>query len=141
MSLVTGNKCSSSTEFHATGRSAFSVLSFGYAQPELTVKHKALSEAGFTVTTLSEFGAVKELIAAEGYRFKLLIIGFKVPQQEREALAELFHRNKTGRNVIFFYRGSISNAEKATAVLSERGSPQNLLDAACAMHSRNGKAG
>lgn len=138
MSLVTGNKCSLSTEFHATGRSAFSVLSFGYAQPELTVKHTALSEAGFTVTSLSEFGAVKQLIATDGQRFKLLIVGPKVPQQEREALAELFHRNKPGRNVIFFYRGSISNAEKATAVLSERGSPLNLLDAVCAIHGRNG---
>ena len=139
MSLVTGNKCSLSTEFGAASRSAFSILSFGYAQPELTVKHTALSEAGFTVTSLSEFRAVKDLIATEGDRFKLLIVGPKVPQSEREALAELFHRNSSGRNVIFFYRGSISNTEKATAVLSERGSPQNLLDAVCAIHSRNGK--
>lgn len=140
MSSVTGNKSSLSTGFRETGRSAFSLLLFGYAQPELKVKHKALSEAGFTVMTISGFTAVKDLIASERERFNILIIGHKVPQQEREALAELFHRNKAGRNVIFFYRGSISNAEKATAVLSERGSPQNLVDAVRAIHGHNGKA-
>ena len=91
------------------------------------------------MTSVSDFSAVEELIATRGDTFNLLIIGPNVPQQERETLAELFHRNNSEGHVIFFYRGSIRNAEKATAVLSERGSPQNLLDAVCAIQSRNHK--
>lgn len=117
------------------------ILSFGYSAPELTCKHQALVGVGFNVTSLSEFSAVKSAINKQGRQFRFLLVGPVVPPAQRAAVAELFRGCNSRGVVIFFYRGSISNAEQATAVLSERGSPRNLIDAIQALLGRGDDSG
>ena len=104
------------------------ILSFGYAQPELKKKHEVLSKMGFKVRSVSKFETAKTLIA-KGDAFGLLLIGPMVPHRERRLISELYRKHSPQGSVIFFYRGSISNAEGATVLLSEERSPENLIDA------------
>jgi hypothetical protein len=108
---------------------ALRILSFGYAPRELTSKHEALAAVGFTVVSSSELSAVKSMLKKEGRQFRFFLIGPTVPARQRAALAELFRKLNSQGMVVFFYHGSINNAEQATAVLSETGSPSNLIDA------------
>jgi hypothetical protein len=103
------------------------ILSFGYGK-ELAEKHAALSQRGFDVISSSNLRQVNQLIVSTGGTFKTLLIGPRVPEGERRALSRLFRRRRPDANVIFFYRGSITNAEGATVILSEQRSPENLLD-------------
>lgn len=104
------------------------ILSFGYAKPELAEKHAALSERGFDIISSSNFRQVNQLIVSSGGTFKTLLIGPRVPERERRTLSRLFRQRRPDANVIFFYRGSITNAEGATVILSEQRSPENLLE-------------
>ena len=116
------------------GSIGIGILSFGYAEPELAEKHAAISEQGFDIVSSSNFRQVNQLIVSSGGIFKTLLIGPKVPERERRALSKLFRRYRPDANVIFFYSGSITNAEGATVILSEQRSPKNLLDTMTTLH-------
>lgn len=105
------------------------VLSFGYAQPGLKKKHDVLSKMGFSVKSIAKFEEAKTLITRKGDVFRLLLIGHMVPRRERRVISDLYRKHSPHGSVIFFYRGSISNAEGATVLLSEERSPENLIDA------------
>lgn len=111
-----------------------SILLFGYAQPELRQKHQALSEKGFEVRSISDFQAICALIVIEGQRFSSFVIGHAVPQYERDVLTKLYRQYRPKGIVIFFYKGSIKGADNATVLLSEHGSPENLLEAIGTLH-------
>ena len=117
---------------NGSGRSV-SILSFGYAIPELRQKHAALSERGFKVLSHSNFRAVHNLICSTRQKFGFFLVGPTVPDHERGTLSDLYRAHHPTGNVIFFYRGSIKNGERATALLNERGSPANLLNAIFAL--------
>jgi hypothetical protein len=106
-----------------------SILSFGYAKSALREKHMALARSGCHVASSSDFRAVRALIRRDKERFQFFLIGPNVPDDERKALSDLYRTNYPRGNVIFFYRASIRNCERATALLNERGSPANLLAA------------
>lgn len=106
-----------------------SILSFGYSMPELREKHAALTKLGYEVLSHSDFQTVCTLISNDKGKFGFLLIGPAVSEHERRKLADLYRNHNPRGNVIFFYRGSISNAERATALLNERNSPENLLHA------------
>jgi hypothetical protein len=110
------------------GSRKISILSFGYAMRELKQKHAALSELGIKVQSHSDFRSVRTLICSHKQQFAFLLIGPRVPDQERRTLSDLYSTHYPGGKVIFFYRGSIRNGERATALLNERGSPDNLLN-------------
>lgn len=126
----------SASDGNAVHRSTCPVLSFGYGEPELTNKHEALVGVGFKVKTVSDFETVKTLISEEGLKYKILLIGRLVPQPERETLSKLYRQYCPDGNLILFYRDSIRETHGAAAVLSERHSPANLLDAISAIQSR-----
>jgi len=105
------------------------ILSFGYAQPELTKKHDALSKMGFKVHSISKFETAKTLIARKREGIRLLLIGPMVSHRERRLICELYRKHSPQGSVIFFYRGSIRGGEEATLLLSEERSPENLIDA------------
>jgi len=105
------------------------ILSFGYAQPELKKKHEILLKMGFKVQSISKFDTAKTLIVSKREAIRLLLIGPMVPHRERLQICELYRKHSPQGSVIFFYRGSISNAEGATVLLSEERSPENLIDA------------
>jgi hypothetical protein len=109
------------------------ILSFGYGK-ELAEKHAALSQRGFDIISSSNFRQVNQLIVSNGGTFKTLLIGPRVPERERQALSRLFRRRRPDANVIFFYRGFITNAEGATVILSEQRSPENLLETMTTLH-------
>jgi len=112
------------------------ILSFGYALWELQEKHKALSAEGFEVRSISDFQAICAVIAIEGQRFSSFVIGPAVPQYERDVLTKLYRQYCPRGTVIFFYKGSIKDADGATILLSEHGSPGNLLEAIGTLRSK-----
>lgn len=106
-----------------------SILSFGYAMPELRQKHEALSKLGFNVLSCSNFQNARTRVCSGKQNFEFFLIGPTVPDHERRTLSDLFREHHPCGRVIFFYRASIRNGERATALLNERGSPGNLLNA------------
>ena len=85
---------------------------------------------------MSGFSKVKSLIKQQDHSFTLFVVGPLVPERERQELSALYRKCYPKGNVIFFYEGSISNAPGATALLSERRSPGNLLDAIYVLHDK-----
>lgn len=114
-----------------------SILSFGYAMPELRQKHEALSTLGFNVLSCSRFQTVRARVCSGKQYFDFFLIGPTVPDRERRTLSDLFREHHPRGRVIFFYRASIRNGERATALLNERGSPDNLLNAIRALCSES----
>jgi hypothetical protein len=112
-------------KYSASARNG-SVLSFGYGMPELRQKHAALSKLGFKVLSHSDFRSVRAVVDSESNKFGFLLIGPSVPDHERRILSNLYCARNPRGNVIFLYLGSITNGECATALLNERGSPDNL---------------
>jgi hypothetical protein len=136
LSPRTTTKTMSASDRNPDHIQACPVLSFGYGNSELSNKHKALLDIGFEITTLSNFDSVKNLIAQEGSKYKILLIGRLVPPQQREMLSRLYRQYCPEGNVILFYQDSIRDTHGATAVLSEQHSPANLLDAINAIQNR-----
>jgi hypothetical protein len=112
------------------------ILSFGYSQPELMKKHRALCDAGFDVRSVRDLRQAKSLIKKQESKFSVLLVGPLVPDNERAELATLFRKYCPEGKVIYFYWTSISNATEAAALLSEERSPDNLLDAIHIMYRR-----
>lgn len=105
------------------------ILSFGYSMPELRQKHAALTKLGYEVLSHSDFQTICTLLSNNKQKFGFLLIGPAVSEDERRKLADLYRSHNPRGNVVFFYRGSIRNGERATALLNERNSPENLLNA------------
>ena len=105
-----------------------SILSFGYSVPELRQKHAALSQLGYEVLSHSDFQTVCTVVSNGKKKFGFLLIGPGVSERERRTVSDLYHSHHRHGKVIFFYRGSIRNGERATALLTERNSPENLLN-------------
>lgn len=99
-------------------------------------KHQVLCNSGFNVTSSSDFRSVKSLIRKQPGKFALLVVGPSVPELERAQLARLFRHSCPQGDVILFYRGSIRNGQGASALLSEVGSPENLLQAIFVLHNQ-----
>ncbi len=92
------------------------ILSFGYAVSLLVSRERAFVEAGFTVDSAASFDEAVAILEAKHH--DILVIGHRVPEDERNRLAALFRaRNPEGR-VVFLYLGSIQNAGTADAVIS-----------------------
>jgi len=106
-----------------------SILSFGYSMPELRQKHTALSKLGYELLSHSDFETACHLVSRDTQNFTFLLIGPAVSEHERRKLSDLYRTHDPRGNIIFFYRGSIRNGERATALLNERNSPENLLNA------------
>jgi len=120
----------------STGRR---ILSFGYAKPQLREKHRALSDTGFDVTSISNFRQANQLIVSNAGAFEILMIGATVPERERRALSRLFRRLQPGGKVVVFYRHSIANVEGGTVVLSEQRFPENLLESMKTLERQQGR--
>lgn len=101
----------------------FTVLSFGYDRRRLLSRHKVLFAAGFRVTSMDNRDDVLRLL--KSHRFHVLVIGHLVPMEDRNEIASQGKFLQNAR-VIFLYRGRITEAEMADAVLSVDGSPEDL---------------
>jgi DNA-binding NtrC family response regulator len=101
----------------------FTVLSFGYDRRRLLTRHKVLVDAGFRVRSVDNRDDVLRLL--KSHRFHVLVIGHLVPMEDRNEVASQGKFLQNTR-VVLLYKGGISRAEMADAVLSVEGSPENL---------------
>lgn len=89
-------------------------------------RRRALESAGIEIKAAhSDEGALKLLRA---WRFDILMIGQQVPLHVRNKLS-LAAKSLHKLRVIFLYRGSISQAESADALLSAEVSTEDLVSA------------
>jgi hypothetical protein len=114
----------------------FTVLSFGYDRRRLLSRHKILAAAGFRVTSRGKRDDVLRLLKSR--RFHVLIIGHLVPMEDRNEIARQGKFLQNAR-VIFLYKGRITGAEMADAVLSVDGAPEDLNSTVLLLVHRNVK--
>lgn len=102
------------------------LLLFGCERGFPGSRRRALENAGIQVKSAeNEDGALKLLRALS---FDVLMIGQQVPLQDRNKLS-LTAKSLQKIRVIFLYRGSISQAESADALLSAEVSMKDLVSA------------
>lgn len=103
------------------------ILSVGFLLEHLVRRSVALSQAGFTVATISNAAKASRLLR-EG-EYDALVLGPALPESLRNSLALTAKRRNPRIGVVMLYSGSIDNAEQADAVLNASTAEQNLGEA------------
>jgi DNA-binding NtrC family response regulator len=111
--------------FHvAEGVWMIRLLSFGCDETVLRAHPAALENAGIRITSVENEAEARALL--RGPRFDVVMIGRDVPLEARNNIARLGKsRRKAG--VIFLYRGCVSQAESADALLTADISTEDLV--------------
>lgn len=102
------------------------ILSLSYHQESGRSRKHELERVGFKVTSAKTIAEAERLIQTK--RFNVLLIGHTVPISQRVELA-LLAKSAQKMQVIFFYNGSITQAESADAILSADGTTEDLIAA------------
>jgi DNA-binding NtrC family response regulator len=100
------------------------VLSVEYSIPYLVKRHVALRRAEIPVESASTMREALSLMRLG--EFDVAVLGHAIPETERNRIAEALLEMKPSIHIIMMYTGSISNADRAAAVLSI-GGEQHLV--------------
>lgn len=101
------------------------VLSFGFEKTLLEARHQVLAAREFAVTSIATLDQFRKLSTKRV--FDVIIVGHAVPARVRNEIAQNSRQANRAR-VIFLYRGSISHAELADAVLNVDGPSEILIE-------------
>jgi DNA-binding NtrC family response regulator len=100
------------------------ILYFGYARELLRAREDAFRAAGFEVHSVCVLEQVLAMIDGSGY--DALVIGSRVPEEERNQVAAAFRAKNPRSRIVFLYEGSIHNTEMADALLNGMNAPSDL---------------
>ena len=100
------------------------LLSFGCDRTVLRAHRAALESAGIRIVCVESEAEARALL--RGRRFDVVLIGRKVPLNARNNIA-LLGKSRHKWGVIFLYRGSVSEAESADALLASDVSTEDLV--------------
>jgi len=113
-----------------------SILLFGYARELLRAREDAFRAAGFEVQSVCVLEQVLAMI--DGYGYDALVIGSRVPEEERNQVAGAFRAKNPRSRIVFLYEGSIHNTEMADALLNGKNAPSDLAFAVAQQVRGNG---
>jgi len=100
------------------------IVYFGYARELLRAREAAFRAAGFEVQAVWVLEQVLAML--NGSRYDVLVIGSRVPEDERNQVAAVFRVRNPRSRIVFLYEGSIRNTEMADALLNGRNAPSEL---------------
>ena len=95
------------------------VLSVEYSIPYLVKRHGALRRAEIPVESASTLREALTLMRLG--EFDVAVLGHAIPETERNRIADTLLELKPTLRIVMMYTGSISNADRADAVLSLEG--------------------
>lgn len=100
------------------------ILYFGYARELLRAREEAFRAAGFEVQSVWVLDQVLAMLGGSNY--DALVIGSRVPEDERNYVASVFRARNPRSRIVFLYEGSIRNTEMADALLNGKNAPSDL---------------
>jgi CheY-like chemotaxis protein len=103
------------------------VLLVGYIVELLQERGLVLSDAGYEVTMASSFAIATDAI--EQGLFHVAVLGFSIPEDERNRLARAIKQANPATRIIMVYFASIKNTELADALLQTTAGAEGLLRA------------
>jgi DNA-binding NtrC family response regulator len=103
------------------------VLLVGYVAELLQERQRILHAAGYEVTVSSSLAAVTAAIAQE--RFDVAVVGFSVPEKERNLIAQTIKQTNPATKIIMIYFSSVKNTELADALMQTTATAEELVRA------------
>jgi DNA-binding NtrC family response regulator len=103
------------------------VLLVGYIPELLQERERALRAAGHTVTIGPSFATTSAAIAQE--TFDIAVLGFSVPEAERNQLARSLKDVSPSTRLIMIYFASVRNTELADALMPTSATAEEILRA------------
>jgi DNA-binding NtrC family response regulator len=100
------------------------LLLFGCERAFLRGRRASLENSGIQVVTVGKEENARALLRER--RFDVLIIGRRAPVEDRNRIA-VMAKSRQKLRVIFLYRGSISQAEAADALITADVSTEDLI--------------
>jgi DNA-binding NtrC family response regulator len=111
------------------------VLLVGYIPELLQERERTLRAAGHTVTVGPSFAATSAAIAQE--IFDVAVLGFSVPEAERNQLARTLKDASPSTRLIMIYFSSVKNTELADALMPTSATAEEILRAVNHIVSKN----
>jgi DNA-binding NtrC family response regulator len=93
----------------------------------LNERENLLRTAGYEVVVAPSFTAAVQII--ENDFFDLAVMGFSVPEEERNQLARVFKQSNPRAKIIMIYSNSVQNSELADALMQTTVSAKDILQA------------
>lgn len=103
------------------------ILLVSYVRELVEDSDKVLRAAGYDVTLLMTYADA--LKAAEQQPFDVAVLGYTVPEEERNQLARAIKQTNSGTQIIIFYFASIGHTELADVLIQTTASAEDLLRA------------
>ena len=99
----------------------------GYIVELLQERERVLRDAGYQVTIALSFATATAAIGQE--LFDVAVLGFSIPENERNQLAHAIKQANPATKIIMIYFASIKNTELADALLQTTVGAEGLLRA------------
>jgi DNA-binding NtrC family response regulator len=110
-----------------TGGIMAKVLLVGYIAELLQERERTLRAAGYQVMVSPSFATASTAVAQE--LFDVAVLGFSVPENERNHLARAIKQANPSAKIIMIYFDSIKNTELADAIIPTTAGPDEILRA------------
>jgi len=103
------------------------VLLVGYITELLQERQRMLQAAGYEVTLASSLAAATAAIEQEF--FDVAILGFSVPDDDRNQMAQTLKQARPSTKIIMIYFSSLKNTDLADALMQTSTSAEDLVRA------------
>ena len=103
------------------------VLLVSHVAELLQEREQTLRAAGYEVTV--EQSCADAVSAIQSGPFDAVVLGFSLPEEERNQLARDIKRANPGAKIIMTYFASVKNTDQADAILQSNAGPQEVLRA------------
>jgi DNA-binding NtrC family response regulator len=103
------------------------VLLVGYIREHLEERRAALQAAAHQTTIAADFTAANQAIDED--TFDVAVLGFSVPEQERNLVARRVIQANPGAKIVMIYFSSVENTELADALIPTTANAQDVLRA------------
>lgn len=103
------------------------ILLVGYIAEHLQERQRILQAAGYEVIVAPSLAAATAAIEQEV--FDVAIVGFSVPEKERNQLAQTIKQTRPSTKIIMIYFSSVRNTELADALMQTSASAEELARA------------
>jgi len=103
------------------------ILLVSYVRELVEGSEKVLRAAGYDVTLAMTYADA--LQAATEQAFDVAVLGYTVPEGERNEMAVAIKQTNPGTQIIIFYFSSVGNTEHADVLIQTTASAEDLLRA------------
>jgi DNA-binding response OmpR family regulator len=103
------------------------VLLAGYIPEHLQERERLLRSAGHAVTIAPDFATASAAIGQD--TFDVAVLGFSVPEEERNQIARRLKDSHPATKIIMIYFSSVKNTELADALMQTTSTAEDIVRA------------